>query len=216
MRFALSVLMAVVCGMASAAPPVVPPKIEVKTGKSFQFQVKAKGGKKIGWAKTFPAGVVTLFRGHSDDASVYEYLLIGEVDGTYFIPFWTEGETTAAITTVVVGKGATEPPPVVDPPTDPTKPPVTGGKFFVMLIRPDGPYDDAQKAAELLPAWAELRAAGHQMKSYPESLWPKGFSKPAGVPAVLVVQLSADGKGSIEIGVKKRPTTDDEVKALLK
>lgn len=103
-------------------------------------------------------------------------------------------------------------PPPVDPPTTPAPVPAV---YYFLAIRADGPADPAFTRAMALPAWDQLRFLGHSVKDKTISEAKAiGYVLPAGapLPAVVTLQVSADGKRSTVVRhAIAMPTTDDGV-----
>lgn len=103
-----------------------------------------------------------------------------------------------------------KPPPVVDPPVPP-KPTV----YYFLVVRPDGPASPAFTKTMSLPAWTELRKAGHSAKdkTLTEAV-ALGVKLPDGttLPVVVTLQESADKKSSkIVRPAVALPTTDEAI-----
>jgi len=103
-------------------------------------------------------------------------------------------------------------PPPVDPPTTPAPVPAV---YYFLAIRADGPADPAFTRAMALPAWDQLRFIGHQVKDKTVSEAKAiGYVLPAGapLPAVVTLQVSADGKRSTVVRhAIAMPTTDEAI-----
>ncbi len=105
------------------------------------------------------------------------------------------GEQTQGEFVVVVERGGT---PVPDPkPKDPPPPPADG-KFYFLVVRPDGPAPPAFTAAMGLPEWDTLRAAGHKVKdkTAAESKLLNVIVPDNQLPAVVTLRTAADGETS--------------------
>lgn len=198
--------------VSQAAPPVVPVELKAEVGKPVQLTVTGSAGKKVGTAKTFDPTALVFVRLWSEDPNTYEYLVWASAEGTSYVPFWTEGETTAAVCKITVGKGAVKP-----PPADPVDPPPATGKKFFLLVRADGPIDPVGfEPYANLPAWKELAALGHLMADVPISKLSPTFPKPAGLPAMIVTTVNADGKSITYQSTAAIPKTDTEIRGLVK
>lgn len=180
-------------------------RAEVKDGKGAKF-VPLDAGLNV-----FPGGLLA-------DPNVT--VVVAPKAGRYKLLVYSgneSGPSDPVFTTVVLGdgQGPIIAPPPVKPPDD-TKPPEAGGKFYFVLARPDGPVDERTAACVRLPAWAELRKAGHEMKDYPAAELPKGVAKPSNLPSVVVLRVAADGKSSSLVREVPLPTTDAAVRELVK
>jgi hypothetical protein len=146
-------------------------------------------------------------------------VVVASKPGRYRVLAWSgnaDGPSDAAETVVVIGGAKpTPPPPVEPPPTDPP-PPVTG-KLYFAVVRPNGPVTPELAAALRLPAWDEVRRAGHLVKDFQESELPAGIDRPSSLPALVTLKANADGKTWTPApGSKPVPTTDAQIKELLK
>lgn len=109
------------------------------------------------------------------------------------------GEQTSKLLKVRIGKGGTLPPPKKKEPTDPVDPVEPAGKFYFLVVRPDGPASAAFTKAMALPEWGTLRLAGHKVKdrTVTEAADILGSAAPVPAPGVVVtLVVSADGKSS--------------------
>lgn len=109
-----------------------------------------------------------------------------------------------------------KPPPVVDPPVTPPKPAV----YYFLVVRPDGPASPAFTKTMGLPAWTELRKAGHGVKdktlTEAAALGVK-LADGTTLPVVVTLQEAADKKTSkIVRPAVALPTTDDAIADLPK
>jgi hypothetical protein len=215
--FRLAVLcLAVWAAAAGAAPPVVEFEAKEVAAKKHSFVVlKAKVANGKGATKYLKpaAGLSYLPSELLADPSAIVFIPVE--DGVYTFWAWAgneDGASDRGVVRVGGGKGDAAPPPV----TDPKDPPAEGGKLFFVVARPDGPVDPKVAAAVRLPAWDELRKAGHAMKDYPASELPKGVAAPEKLPAVVVLRVSADGRSSSKVEVADLPATDEAVRRLAK
>lgn len=216
----LSAVLLFPLGVALAAPPVVkvPDSVPGEVSAFVVVRAEVKDGK---GAKFVPldAGLSVFPPGLLSDPDVT--VVVAAKAGKYRLLVYSgnqDGASDPAYTTVVIGGGGApiggNPPPVK--PDEPKDPPAEGGKFFFVLVRPDGPVPPAVAASVRLGAWDEVRKGGHQMKDYPVSELPKGIERPATLPAVVVLRVAADGKSSSAVKTVPLPTTDEAVKELLK
>ena len=211
----LSAFLVLWCGLAVAAPPVVQPELKADVGRPTLLTVKVEAGKRLGTEKTFDPSALMLARLWSDDPNTYEFWVFPNAEGTFYVPFWTEGEAKGAVCKIVAGKGV--PPP--DKPTDPVVPP-TGKKHF-MLVRPGGVgipkvIEDAMN----LPAWSEVKAAGHSYADLPFNDLPESArAQFAGQPLPFLLTWEVSGNTiKLPPGAKAQPAplTNDAVRGLLK
>lgn len=121
---------------------------------------------------------------------------------------WQKKTVVEATETVTIGDAKTPPPGGTDPP-----PPTTGAKFFVIVRAAQA--DDTFRGIMALPAWAELKAAGHTFKDYTPSTVPAGVVVPSGVTLPFVLTLDAVAGGWKQApGNVPLPTTNDGVRSL--
>lgn len=206
----------VLAGAAGAAPPVVPAEVKAEVGKPVQLTVAGEKGKRVGTAKTFDPAAMIFVRTWTDDPAVYDYLIFPNRAGEFFVPFWTEGETAAAVVKVVVGGQG----PIIAP--TPDKPPVTPpAKKHFMVVRPSGVGIAPDLEGVLtLPAWADVKAAGHTYADAPFGSLPAAVQsrfKGQAMPFLLVWRYSGDQIVLPDDAVAgKVPATDAEVRGLLK
>jgi hypothetical protein len=211
MRF-VKVAVVVLLGVlpALAAPPVVPAELSAPVGEPTLLTVTAEQGKKVGTAKTFDTGSLMLARLWSNDPNVYEFWVFPKKAGTYYVPFWTEGETAGVTVKVVAGNGEAEKP----TPPDPVPTPET--RFYFAVVRADGPVAPSVRDALSLSAWDEVRSKGHYVKDFEASKLPAGLSVPSQLPGLVKLKQNSDGKTFEVLETLPMPTTNDAVKELLK
>lgn len=199
-------------GGLTAAPPVVTLPREVPGEVSAFVTVRAdvKDAKSV---KFLPldAGLSVFPGGLLSDSTVT--VVVASKPGRYRVLAYAgnaDGASEPAVTTVVIG-GASP------PPVEPILTPVA--KFFFLIVRPVGPVDPATEKWLTLPAWADLRAAGHPMKDVPLDALPANVTVPPGttLPTLLAFRVAADGKTMARVeGVKPVPTSDDQIRGLIK
>ncbi len=189
LRLALLLLLS---GSLAAAPPDVKIPDELKpVGQFAVFKPDAEVVDALyiprDGADRFPIELI------SDDPKALRNFIFdtrGLPDGLYrFHGVFSnaKGEMVRKDFGVLVGKGGTPP---KDPPT---KPPVTGGKFFA-VVREDGPASPAMTKVLGLPEWATLKAKGHDYKDYTKSeAESKGIKLPAGLPLPAVLTFTPTG-----------------------
>ncbi len=199
---------------AFAAPPEVPAELSARPGQLIR--VVAKGEAEIGTLRNFK----------DDDAFFDElapkpgqrrFVFQSDRPGTYVIGFWSKGETEGVTCTITVGDPTAPPTKPVDP-KPPVNPPAPVGYFF-LIVRPDGPADPRFTAAMSLPAWAELRKAGHSFKdkTLTAASTDLDVTLPHGTPLPAVLTLVVDGASSrVVAGPVPLPTDEAGVLALPK
>jgi len=211
MRHLLTVL--VLSGMAWAAPPVVtvPKEIAGDVGDFVAVKAEVQDGKSVKFVpldaglKLFPAGLL------SDPTAT---VVTSAKAGRYRILCYSgnvDGPSDPVTVTVVIG-GST---PIVDPvKPDPVKPEPTA-VFYFAVVGPSGPVAPATADAMKLPAWDELRKAGHQVNYIPVHELNPDLPRPKSLPEVMVLKKSGD-KWTDTGSNKPLPTTDEQVRGLLK
>lgn len=126
-----------------------------------------------------------------------------------------DGPSEPATVTVVIGGGS---PPVTDPGKPDTKPdpkPEPAVTYYFAVIGPSGPVAPSTAAALKLPAWDEVRKAGHQVNYIPVDELNPELPRPGMTPVVMV--LRKDGERWKDTGANKPlPTTDEQVRSLIK
>lgn len=204
--------------VATAAPPVAPAELKADVGKPTLLSVTVEKGKKLGTERTFDPAALMLARLWTDDPSVYEFWVFPNTAGTFYVPFWTEGETKGVVVKVVAGGGA-KPDPVKPPPVEP--PPVTPAKYHFMLVRLGNVGIDPKFEAVMnLPGWKDIKAAGHTYADYPlSSLPPKTQAKFAGQPLPFLLKWTYSGEQIVlpeDAVAGAVPTNDEQIRGLLK
>lgn len=219
MRATCAMLVGLLASLATAAPPTLTAPPEVKGDVSAFVVVKATAaGAK--WVKYVPldSGLSVFPSDLLADKTVT--VVVAAKAGRYRVLAYTGTDEggAEAVTVLVIGDGGTKP---TDPPVKPIDPPpAPGTKQHFMIVRANGPIQPAVEAAMNLPAWAEVKAAGHTYADLPfDSLTDDAKAKVTQtLPAVLVWNYTADGK-RIQLGEKpavKMPTTDTEIRGLLR
>ena len=116
--------------------------------------------------------------------------------------------------TVVIEVTGPRPPPLL--PIDPVQP--TTGLYFA-LVRPNGPATEEVRRIAALPAWDEIRKAGHQFKDFALNELPTKDGKspiPDGTPMPCLLVLKQDGTQSIVVKpIRPAPQDDAAVRKLL-
>lgn len=146
--------------------------------------------------------------------------VVGLKDGTYrFVAFGSkDDEHTVVEFSVVIGKPTTPPDKPPEPPVEPPpdKPPVTG-KYYFLVVRPNGPASAEFAKTFADPAWDELRKAGHTVKemTVQDSLT---FYRPAdgqGIPFVVTL-TTGQTPGKVLAGPVPMPKTPEAIRELPK
>lgn len=205
MRWILSLLL-LVPALAWADPPKIdPPSAQTVVGDLFSgdviLSVKAAPGKKVGQLKLFADADVGFLRLYSDDPETLVFQVRPRKPGKYQVAYWTVGEATGAAFILEAKSPAAPqppPPPTKEPDAKPDpKAPVPTGSLYFMLIRGEGPADPAFTRAISDPAWATLKAKGHQVKDFDvKGAARLGLSLPAGTRLPCVVVLRTNGQAS--------------------
>jgi hypothetical protein len=202
MRTVLSAAVFLCCaGLAGGAPPTLdfPPEnrpvngyvvVEPKTDAVSITYVALDG------VYAFPSKLLS-------DQRTFALPASGLKDGTYrwmAVAAGKGGEQTSKLLVVTIGQGG---PVVIDPPKkdDPVVPPPTpADKFYFLVVRADGPASAEFTKAMTLPAWQQLRAAGHKVAQVTatQAADPSigAVVPPAQLPAVVTLVVSADKKES--------------------
>lgn len=203
----------VLSGLAWAAPPVVtvPKEIAGDVGDFVAVKAEVQDGKAVKFVpldsglKLFPAGLL------SDPTAT---VVTSAKAGRYRILCYSgnaDGPSDPVTVTVVIG-GAV---PIVDPvKPDPVKPEPTA-VFYFAVVGPSGPVAPATADVMKLPAWDELRKAGHVVNYIPVDELNSGLTRPSTLPAVMVLKKQGD-KWTDTGSTKPLPATDEQVRGLLK
>lgn len=196
---------------AISAPPklVIPAEIQAKPGKwvtvSPDTEAKTITYVSLDGLDPFPSSELIEKRKmivFPTEEKRYRFIAVGSKDD----------EHTTVEFVLVVGTPPAKPVPTPTP-TDPNPPvtPVPTGGLYFLVVRPDGPASPEFTKTMGLPAWEELRKAGHLFKDKTLAEAVKlGISIPDGthLPAVVTLRESADGKTSkIVRGPIPLPTT---------
>jgi hypothetical protein len=211
----LWVLAAVVA--AAAAPPVVtlPAEVTGDVGSFVAVRASVTEAKVVKFVpldaglNVFPADLL---------ADKTATVVTAGKPGRYRILAYSgnaDGPSEPATVTVVIGGS----PPVTDPgkpdpKPDPVKPePAT--VFYFAVVGPSGPVAPSTAAALKLPAWDEIRRAGHVVNYIPVDELNPELPRPGMLPAVIV--LKKDGERWKDTANNKPlPTTDEQVRSLIK
>lgn len=201
--------------VAQAAPPVVTVPAEVAGDVSAFVVVKAdvKDGKS---AKFVPidSGLSVFPSGLLSDPMVT--VVVGQKPGRYRILCYSgnaDGPSEPVTVTVVIGGAKPEDPVKPDPPK-PDKP-TPAEVYYFAVVGAAGPVLPAVATSLKLPAWDELRRAGHVVNYVPVNELSDGLPRPGMLPVVMM--LKKDGSKWVDTGSNKPlPTTDEQVRGLLK
>lgn len=116
--------------------------------------------------------------------------------------------------TVIIEVTGPRGPPLL--PIEPGQP--TTGLYFA-LVRANGPATEEVRRIAALPAWDDVRKAGHQFKDFTLSELPTKDGKspiPDGTPLPCLLVLKQDGTQSVILKpIRPAPQTDDDVRKLL-
>jgi hypothetical protein len=150
----------VAAALAAAAPPELvdkgPVVAPVREPTSFTLKVDPK--KKLGTAKTYDPKDLVVTRVWSDDPAAVEYQVFPKKQGTYYLPFWTDGEVGSLVVAVQAGGPTPEPPGPPTPPNPPV-PPVAVGTWAVMIVNETAPDPKAVLVTDG-PTARQLKADG--------------------------------------------------------
>jgi hypothetical protein len=203
--------------VAQAAPPVVtvPQEVTGDVGSFVAVRATVTDAKIVKFVpvdaglNVFPADLL---------ADKTATVVTAGKNGRYRILCYSgnaDGPSEPVVVTVVIGGGG---PPVVDPvKPDPPKPdkPAPAEVFYFAVVGAAGPVLPAVATSLKLPAWDELRRAGHVVNYVPVNELSDGLPRPAMTPVVMV--LKKDGDMWRDTGDNKPlPTTDEQIRGLLK
>lgn len=217
MRHVQATAVVLLCAVLGAAAPPKPAaeKVTVSVGELSRVEVTPDAAGVVGWASG--AGDADLFVDELAPRGGKTRLLVqAKKAGTYRVILWTKGETDSTFVEIVAGGGS---PPVTDPgkpdpKPDPVKPePAT--VFYFAVIGPSGPVAPSTAAALKLPAWDELRKAGHVVNYIPVDELNPELPRPGMTPVVMVLKKDGD-KWKDTANNKPLPTTDEQVRSLIK
>lgn len=201
-RRLLSLALLLGCAVAaSGAPPTIdiPPEIH-PSGQYVQFIPKtdAVSVEYVGLdgIEPFPSAFLKDGRAFVLDANSLAK------DKPYRFVAVAAGKTgeTARTKFVVVNGKVPSPGDPDNPPPPPPPPPPANDKFYLLIIRADGPAAPSFTKSMAMPEWNTLRAAGHAVKdvTLSEATAAKlsaGVS-PDQLPTVLTLVVRPDGKSS--------------------
>lgn len=181
--------------VSQAAPPDAPKELTATVKEPSVLMFMAPPDAKVARAQAFDVDKCFVARMWTDDQNIHNYMIFPKVPGEYRIVWWTVGEGTSTQTIITVP--GTIPPPVPVPPVDPPPtpdPPTKPTSLYFLIIRPDGPASAEFTRIMSLPAWNELRTAGHVIKDKTltdTKSW--GYSPPT--LTILPVVLTLDTRG---------------------
>lgn len=221
MRHVQATAVVLLCAvLGAAAPPQVPQTLTAKNGKLLRVVVKTDA--EIGTAKNF--GEEQAFWGEliapkGERHFVFQGPTDNETDLAFVVAWWTVGEKEGVTTTITVPAVKKPTPPVTDPGKPDTKPdpvkPEPAAVYYFAVVGPSGPVAPSTAAALKLPAWDELRKAGHVVNYIPVDELNQELPRPGMLPVVMV--LKKDGDKWKDTGANRPlPTTDEQVRGLLK
>ena len=166
--------------------------------------------------KYFADEELDVFREFDKDERVIRLRVIGYTAGKYTLRAITCRDNKLSepvVVTVVIGGAKPEDPVKPDPPK-PDKP-APAEVYYFAVVGAAGPVLPAVATSLKLPAWDELRRAGHVGNYVPVNELSDGLPRPGMLPVVMV--LKKDGSKWVDTGSNKPlPTTDEQVRGLLK
>lgn len=112
-----------------------------------------------------------------------------------------------------------QPPPAGPKPPENPPAPNPAGKVYFLIVRPSGAATGEFERTMLLPAWGELRSAGHLVKDKPLNELGNIYSPPAGTTLPFVVTLrinEANTESKVIAGPVPLPTSNDGIRDLVK
>ena len=202
--------------VATAAPPVVtvPAEVAGDVGSFVAVRASVTDAKVVKFVpvdpglNVFPADLL---------ADKTATVVTAGKNGRYRILCYSgnaDGPSEPVVVTVVIG-GAKPDDPVK--PVDPVNPdkPAPAEVYYFAVVGAAGPVLPAVATSLKLPAWDELRKAGHVVNYVPVNELSDGLPRPGMTPVVMV--LKRDGDKWRDTGSNKPlPTTDEQIRGLLK
>lgn len=210
MRRTTALLLALVSVAVAGGQTVTAPKeVTAPVGRLATIVVQSDGAD----TKYFADDGLDVFREYDPDAKTIRLRVVGYTAGKYYLRAITcrDNKLSDPVTVTVVIGGAKPDDPVKP---DPVKPePAT--VYYFAVVGPSGPVAPATAAVMKLPAWDELRKAGHTVNYFPVDELNTGLTRPSTLPAVMV--LKKQGDKWVDTGANKPlPTTDEAIRGLLK
>lgn len=189
-RFLLSAITSLIAIVAFAAPPSLEVPAEITpSGEYARFTPKTDA---VAITYVGLSGVDAFPSEELRDSRRFLLPTRGLAAGRYrfaAVAASKDGEQTRADFTVVVGS-APKPPAPGPGPVDPAP----SGKFYFVIVRPDGPAVPAFVQYMAAAGWSELAKAGHQYKDKTlTEARALGLDIPAGTLLPCIVTLRADG-----------------------
>lgn len=137
------------------------------------------------------------------------------------IPVGTAAETGVARVQLVITdpQCPQPPPPGSKPDPKPEDPKPIAGKVYFLIVRPSGAATQEFERNMLLPAWAELRSAGHLVKDKAFDQLGGIYSPPSGTTLPFVVTLrinEGNTESKVIAGPVPLPATNDGIRELAK
>lgn len=210
MRRTTALLLALVSVAVAGGQTVTAPKeVTAPVGRLATIVVQSDGAD----TKYFADDGLDVFREYDPDAKTIRLRVVGYTAGKYYLRAITcrDNKLSDPVTVTVVIGGAKPDDPVKP---DPVKPePAT--VYYFAVVGPSGPVAPATAAVMKLPAWDELRKAGHTVNYFPVDELNSGLTRPTSLPAVMVLKKQGD-KWTDTGSTKPLPTTDDAIRGLLK
>lgn len=203
--------------VAEAAPPVVtvPSEVKGEVGAFVAVRASVSDAKVIEFVSltaglnVFPADLL---------ADKTATVVTSAKAGRFTLLCYSgnaDGPSKPATVTVVIGDASG---PIVTPP--PKEPPGTTPTdiFYFAVVRPNGAASKEMEAIMALPAWDELRKAGHSVRAFTVDELPAlKLDVPSTVPMVLLLKQNSDKATWTDTKNNKAlPTTNEAIRSLLK
>lgn len=166
--------------------------------------------------KYFADEELDVFREFDKDERVIRLRVIGYTAGKYTLRAITCRDNKLSepvVVTVVIGGAKPEDPVKPDPPK-PDKP-APAEVYYFAVVGAAGPVLPAVATSLKLPAWDELRKAGHVVNYIPVDELNTELPRPGMLPAVMTLKKDGD-KWKDTANNRPLPTTDEQVRGLIK
>lgn len=162
MRTAIVCLLLTACICVAAPPKPEADVVKAEIGKDTQVFIRSTGGAKFTAAPGFGKDECLWFAGErTEDGQVFLVRPYYE-DRKFRVLLWSEGDKRNEYSTLEIDPtpGTTAPPPKKKDPVTP----VPTGKYYFLIVRPDGPADPAFTRIMANEGWKTLVANGHTYK----------------------------------------------------
>lgn len=232
-KFALAVMAVLLVSAAAVCePPKAPQSVQMDVGKIGEFTVTVPDGKKLGSLNPYPKTQVLLSRQFSESPTEYVYWVFAAKPGTYYLSFWTEGDTKGVAVAVTAAGDwpAPDPTPAPGPTPRPTPTPTptptpvpVASKVAVAVIldRTNGdPKYTAALASDTLRSF--LAAGGHriQLIDAPKAgPYAPYVAAAGGGPTIVIMDPASNPPGRVLNAAApadlRLPDTADGIKALI-